>query len=71
MMWGPIQLILVMKSLGFYAADTHVLIALQICSHVLAYSAACINPLLYAFLSDNFRKAFKKVIFITFNLDII
>lgn len=27
----------------------------------MAYTSSCINPLLYAFLSENFRKAFYKV----------
>jgi hypothetical protein len=34
----------------------------QIVSHVLAYMNSCVNPILYAFLSDHFRKAFRKVI---------
>lgn len=55
------QLILVLKSLGLYQNCTRSKILLQIFSHVLAYTTACINPLLYAFLSENFRKAFKKV----------
>jgi hypothetical protein len=35
---------------------------IQIVSHVLAYMNSCVNPILYAFLSDHFRKAFRKVI---------
>lgn len=35
----------------------------QIVSHVLAYMNSCVNPILYAFLSENFRKAFRKVIY--------
>lgn len=57
----PSQLILVLKSVGLYQNCTRFAILLQIFSHVLAYTTACINPLLYAFLSENFRKAFKKV----------
>lgn len=34
---------------------------MQVSAQTLAYSSSCINPLLYAFLSDNFRKAFYKV----------
>ncbi|KAL1394441.1 hypothetical protein pipiens_011953 [Culex pipiens pipiens] len=43
-----------------FVPDTYFKISLQIISHVLAYTSSCINPLLYAFLSENFRKAFRK-----------
>jgi hypothetical protein len=60
--WCPIQLVLVLKSLAlFEITPFHVLI--QITSHVLAYMNSCVNPILYAFLSDNFRKAFRKVVY--------
>lgn len=41
--------------------STVLIITMQIVSHVLAYSSSCVNPILYAFLSENFRKALKKV----------
>jgi hypothetical protein len=37
-------------------------LVVQIMAHVLAYTNSCLNPILYAFLSENFRKAFHKVI---------
>lgn len=55
------QVILMLKSVGVFVTDTSFKISLQIISHVLAYTSSCINPLLYAFLSENFRKAFRKV----------
>nr|XP_029719047.1 allatostatin-A receptor-like isoform X1 [Aedes albopictus] len=58
--WCPIQIILVLKSFDVYEV-THASIIIQIVAHVLAYTNSCINPVLYAFLSDNFRKAFRKV----------
>lgn len=61
LLWLPIQTILLLKSLLMFQADTHLTIALQISAHILAYASSCINPLLYAFLSDNFRKSFRKV----------
>lgn len=61
-LWFPIQIILLLKSKGMYTSNTHLTIALQIVAHILAYASSCVNPLLYAFLSENFRKSFRKVI---------
>lgn len=55
-----LQIILLLKSMGKYDLS-HVNITVQIIAHVLAYSSSCINPFLYAFLSENFRKSFRKV----------
>ncbi|XP_008556039.1 allatostatin-A receptor isoform X1 [Microplitis demolitor] len=60
--WCPLQLILVAKSLNFYPLTT-TSVMIQIASHVLAYMNSCVNPILYAFLSENFRKAFRKIIY--------
>lgn len=60
-LWLPIQTILLLKSFHLYKSDSHLTIALQISAHILAYTSSCINPLLYAFLSENFRKSFRKV----------
>lgn len=54
------QIILVLKSLRLYG-NSHITVTIQIAAHVLAYTNSCVNPVLYAFLSDNFRKAFRKV----------
>ncbi|XP_076233906.1 allatostatin A receptor 1 [Calliopsis andreniformis] len=60
--WCPIQVILVTKSLNVYPL-TSATIMVQIASHILAYTNSCVNPILYAFLSDSFRKAFRKIIY--------
>ncbi|XP_076621303.1 allatostatin A receptor 1 [Colletes latitarsis] len=60
--WCPIQVILVTKSLTVYPLTTAT-IMVQIASHILAYTNSCVNPILYAFLSDSFRKAFRKIIY--------
>ncbi|KAG8237615.1 hypothetical protein J437_LFUL011425 [Ladona fulva] len=52
----------VLKSVDQYAIND-VTVVIQILSHVLAYMNSCVNPILYAFLSENFRKAFRKVIY--------
>jgi hypothetical protein len=54
-------MILVLKSVDRYEI-TNTSVMIQIVSHVLAYMNSCVNPILYAFLSDHFRKAFRKVI---------
>ncbi|XP_022251908.1 allatostatin-A receptor-like [Limulus polyphemus] len=59
--WCPIQIVLVLKSLDKYEHNTST-IAFQVSSHILAYMNSCVNPILYAFLSENFRKAFHKII---------
>uniref|UniRef100_A0A1I7ZVJ8 G_PROTEIN_RECEP_F1_2 domain-containing protein n=1 Tax=Steinernema glaseri TaxID=37863 RepID=A0A1I7ZVJ8_9BILA len=40
-------------------------VIVQISSQVLAYTNSCLNPLLYALMSENFRKGFMRVITLT------
>ncbi|KAM7362001.1 allatostatin A receptor 2 [Cochliomyia hominivorax] len=61
-LWLPVQVILLLKALGIYYTDTKLTVILQIVAQTMAYTSSCINPVLYAFLSDNFRKAFHKAI---------
>ncbi|KAH8347379.1 hypothetical protein KR059_010097 [Drosophila kikkawai] len=56
------QLILLLKSLDIIQINSLPKVVMQVSAQTLAYSSSCINPLLYAFLSDNFRKAFYKAI---------
>lgn len=56
-----LQIILVLKSIDMYEI-TNVNVMMQIVSQVMAYMNSCVNPILYAFLSDHFRKAFRKVV---------
>ncbi|XP_073944676.1 allatostatin-A receptor-like [Choristoneura fumiferana] len=55
-------IILLVKALDAYSINYFTVTA-QIVSHVLAYMNSCVNPVLYAFLSENFRVAFRKVMY--------
>lgn len=59
--WLPIQLILMIQYFGTYPEST-TFVGIQIASNCIAYMNSCVNPLLYAFLSDNFRKSFRKLL---------
>lgn len=59
--WLPIQILFV---LIYFAnvSGSHTLVLLQVVANCLAYMNSCVNPFLYAFLSENFRKSFCKVL---------
>ncbi|RXM36043.1 Galanin receptor type 1 [Acipenser ruthenus] len=58
--WMPHHIIAMWAEFGaFPLNDTS--FAFRIISHCLAYGNSCINPILYAFLSENFRKACQQV----------
>ena len=55
------QVVLLLKSFGYYDIQVSGLVILQIITHCLAYCNSCLNPILYAFFSPNFRSAFRAV----------
>lgn len=61
--WLPLQMILVIQFVGNYTDHDSSFTVVKIASNCLAYMNSCVNPMLYAFLSDNFRKSFRHVIY--------
>ncbi|XP_039995426.1 galanin receptor type 1b [Xiphias gladius] len=58
--WMPHHIIAMWVEFGtFPLNDTS--FAFRIISHCLSYGNSCVNPVLYAFLSENFRKACRQV----------
>ncbi|KAM7424810.1 hypothetical protein PAMA_000935 [Pampus argenteus] len=58
--WMPHHIITMWVEFGTFPL-THASFAFRIISHCLSYGNSCINPVLYAFLSENFRKACHQV----------
>ncbi|XP_039931343.1 galanin receptor type 1-like [Hirundo rustica] len=54
--WLPHHIITMWAEFGHFPLN-NISFTFRIISHCLAYGNSCINPILYAFLSENFRKA--------------
>lgn len=58
--WGPIQVLLLLQSLHPAAPlRSYTLYKLKIWAHCMSYASSALNPLLYAFMGANFRRAFR------------
>uniref|UniRef100_A0A667XJ14 Galanin receptor type 1 n=1 Tax=Myripristis murdjan TaxID=586833 RepID=A0A667XJ14_9TELE len=58
--WMPHHIIAMWVEFGDFPL-TDASFAFRIVAHCLSYSNSCVNPILYAFLSENFRKACRQV----------
>ncbi|XP_030613821.1 galanin receptor type 1b [Archocentrus centrarchus] len=58
--WMPHHIIAMWVEFGTFPLNDASL-AFRIVSHCLSYGNSCVNPILYAFLSENFRKACRQV----------
>ncbi|KAJ8252535.1 hypothetical protein COCON_G00218470 [Conger conger] len=58
--WMPHHIIAMWVEFGRFPLND-ASFAFRIVSHCLAYGNSCVNPILYAFLSENFRKACQQV----------
>lgn len=59
--WLPIQIIFMIRMAGKYTTNAFNF-WLHLVANCLAYTNSCINPILYAFLSENFRKSFRNLL---------
>ncbi|XP_071260514.1 G-protein coupled receptor 54-like [Salvelinus alpinus] len=56
--WGPIQICILLQAFGPHLRS-YALYKVKIWAHCMSYSNSSVNPLVYAFMGNNFRKAFK------------
>ncbi len=61
--WLPIQVILLMIHVFDNYPQGIDYQSIKLVSICIAYMNSCVNPFLYAFLSENFRKSFQKLLF--------
>lgn len=60
--WLPLQSVFVVQYVAGYPDHGTQFVVTKIIASCLAYTNSCVNPFLYAFLSDAFRKSFCKVL---------
>ncbi|XP_078526663.1 kiSS-1 receptor [Lissotriton helveticus] len=59
--WGPIQLYILFQAFSPSFQRNYYTYKVKIWAHCMSYTNSSINPIVYAFMGANFRKAFKKV----------
>ncbi|XP_042297838.1 kiSS-1 receptor [Sceloporus undulatus] len=58
--WGPMQLLILLQAFGSSFQRNYTTYKVKIWAHCMSYANSSINPIVYAFMGANFRKAFKK-----------
>lgn len=58
--WLPHHIVYLWVEFGTFPLNQASFV-LRVTAHCLAYSNSSVNPVIYAFLSENFRKAYKQV----------
>ncbi|XP_054835660.1 kiSS-1 receptor [Eublepharis macularius] len=59
--WGPMQFFILFQVFGPGFQRNYYTYKVKIWAHCMSYANSCVNPMVYAFMGANFRKAFKKV----------
>ncbi|KAG7214309.1 hypothetical protein INR49_023168 [Caranx melampygus] len=57
--WTPIQIMVLAQSLGFNLSSLFILVLMHFCI-ALGYVNSSLNPVLYAFLDENFKRCFRE-----------
>jgi len=60
--WLPLQVVLVIQYVVGLSNHGIAFVVIKIIANCLAYTNSCVNPLLYAFLSDAFRQGFRRAL---------
>ena len=65
--WLPLNIVNIVSDFYFPFQDHSTFSLVFALCHMIGMSSACINPLLYGWLNDNFQKEFKELFSILFN----
>ena len=60
--WLPLQLLMLLKAFGIIDCTSNECVTMNVFAQCLAYCNSCMNPILYAFFSTNYRAAFWEII---------
>ncbi|XP_058018989.1 kiSS-1 receptor [Ahaetulla prasina] len=64
--WGPVQILILFQAFDSTFQHNYYTYKVKIFAHCMSYANSSLNPIVYAFMGTNFRKAFKKVFPVAF-----